>query len=238
VVLVQKSVLWIWKNLEGIYRGICFVAAICCLILTIIALLRGSAEFWQPFVVFAAVIIMSRLDDLEKFKFGPGGIEATRKVIEKATATISQLQDIAHTQGKTMVEMTHMAGRWGGIPKSTKREIIENTVSELRNIGVSEDRINEINKLNNEYFRRDYYSVLWNKINRNSDQNLNAQKLKLTKVLQEENRIATSSELLKIYSENNLLDENSKKILQEYSEIEQETFENWNGWVNLDKFDE
>ncbi|WP_368517448.1 hypothetical protein [Rhizobium sp.] len=111
-------------------------------------------------VVFAFAVIATRLDDITNLTFGATGLQAAlEKKLKEAQATITQLQGIAELFGQISVQQITLSNRWDGLSSREKREAIERIERELRAIGLTDDRIENILSTQRAYDRFDYY--LW-----------------------------------------------------------------------------
>jgi hypothetical protein len=98
---------------------------------------------WVAALCGAFISFMAKIDDLAELSLGPVKARMKEK-IEEANATIEQLREIAAaTTGATLTDM--MAGRYvGGMSLSKMLDIHDSLIQTLRGIGISPEKLNEI----------------------------------------------------------------------------------------------
>jgi len=111
-------------------------------------------------IVFAFAVIATRLDDITNLNFGATGVQAAlEKKLKEAQATVTQLQGIAELFGQISVQHITLSNRWDGLSSKEKREAIGKIERELREIGLPENRIEQVLSTQRAYDGFDYY--LW-----------------------------------------------------------------------------
>lgn len=108
-------------------------------------------------VAAALCFIASRLVDITKFKLSASGIEAElRDVLADAKATVVQLHFLAEQQAKFTLHLMQSEGRFGGGDPSMKSKMRAEILSMLRDVGLSQARIDEVTKVEHPWIAFDY----------------------------------------------------------------------------------
>ncbi|WP_137137227.1 hypothetical protein [Rhizobium sp. FKY42] len=111
----------------------------------------------QFLMLLAALVALlgSRVDDIVSLQFGAQGVstELERK-IQEAQATITELQALATTWASLSAELIYGSGRWGGMSRGTKRELIAQISKTLETVGVNADDV--VSKVRYKYDHFDY----------------------------------------------------------------------------------
>jgi hypothetical protein len=119
-------------------------------------------------VAFLAAVFCALLGNLERFeslKASPSGIEAkTREVVERAESTISELRQLAATIGRILIELIISEGRWGGNTLAEKDQQVDELVTTLRAVGVSEREIDDILQTRRRWDVIDYVNMIMQRL--------------------------------------------------------------------------
>ena len=105
--------------------------------------------------------LIGNLDKFESLKFGLGGVEARmRALIQKAQATIEDVQKVATMFGAIVIETDAASGRYGGgssIREKAARK--DQILASLSGLGVSDDAIQKVSAADRKWVIVDY--VFW-----------------------------------------------------------------------------
>lgn len=94
-----------------------------------------------------ALLCFANLDRLASFRATPGSIEATIRaeaIVEKAEATLADLQELALVTAKIQVSLLARSGRVGGYSEVEQEALRRETLALLNRIGVSAEKQAEV----------------------------------------------------------------------------------------------
>lgn len=117
--------------------GIIFVMFVPTLIAT---LSTTPSAAWTALLSGVFVTIMSKLDSIAEFSFGPIRTKM-REVVAEAIATIDQLQNLAVTMSSAFLSELIASSFMGGMSIDRRLKIQEELTEQLRSLGVSSDKL-------------------------------------------------------------------------------------------------
>jgi hypothetical protein len=124
------------------------------------ALVLGVIEF--PLVGLLVVILLLRTGRLNTLRFSKAGIEATmaeaREVTLRARETTKEIKEFMKNTSAAVLGLVKRSGRWGGYSYDEKEQVKAEVLINLREMGISEKEIEDIEKKSNwhEYVALDY----------------------------------------------------------------------------------
>ena len=101
-------------------------------------------------IAFLALLIFANLDKFSEFRFKifktvlEGKIREAEEATQEAKSTIKQLRSLAKIMAHTTLGLVKRTGRLGGYSYDEKEEVKESTLKVLREIGISEEEIEEV----------------------------------------------------------------------------------------------
>lgn len=108
----------------------------------------------------ALATLIAYLPFVEKFEFGPAGVKAElKRTLDKAQATVEQLHQVAVLNGKLMVESLGRGTRYAGQDRrKRKASAVAAIAATLRELGLHEEKINEVVSADSDWVEQDYIS--------------------------------------------------------------------------------
>ena len=123
-----------------------------CLVILVLAVMFGlkAMPTEMGIIVVAGAIFLSflHIDKIQRFK-GAGFEAEMRQAVEEANATVHQLRDVATTSTKATLT-TLMASSFGfqnGMNLSSKLDLHDKLISDLKKIGASEQQIEHADEM-------------------------------------------------------------------------------------------
>jgi hypothetical protein len=101
---------------------------------------QNATIAWMMILSGAFLVLVSRVDTLTSLSLGPLKGEM-RQTINKANATIGQLQHLASTLSRILLSDVMASNFISGLPLSAKFEIFDDTIRQLKELGIPDDDV-------------------------------------------------------------------------------------------------
>lgn len=105
-----------------------------------------------------AFLLVAFLDQIERFRLGPGGVEATTRALERIQVQMDDLQQLAAAIAHAILTTAEGSGRIGGIADELKAGMTDGLLNALERIRLPEQLKRDIFADVNRYVVHDYGS--------------------------------------------------------------------------------
>ena len=158
-----------------VWRNVFYGLAVILFVVLIYLILKNLDGQWTTLFGAFICLVAARFDDLAKFKLSKDGLEGEmRQVIDEAKATLEQLHSVAETQSRMILWSMQAHGRWGGFDLKDQQQMRDAVVSNLKALGVSSPKIENVLSVEYPYMDFDYS----NYVTRDLGRGLNGEALK------------------------------------------------------------
>lgn len=210
-----------WISITCLFSTVAFAA--------ILGLLGKPTEMGIMVVACAICLAFLNIDKLQRFK-GAGFEAEMKKAVDDANATIEQLGNVAAMSAKATLTSLMASNFMSGTTLKTRLDLHDQIISNLREIGVSEGKIDEADEMWRRGIGIIYHRGIRHKLDdrKKSNQPNDEAKKKVLEVSEEfqnlikfeEWQAPSSSEMKAFIGRKGIMDQEIVDLIDDYSHFE------------------